>query len=651
MSRNGFRKARLGMILGGLLVLGACAILRCWWGTAPARAQSRVAGDASAAASPAAAPAAAAAGGATAPAPARSAASAAKKPLPQIVATVNGRPISREELAQECVLHHGKEVLETMTNKHLILQECRRRGISITCEEIDAEIARMAKRFNIPVDQWMKLLKQERGIEPEQYASDIVWPTLALKKLAGERLTVTRAELVEQFEREYGPAVRVRMIAVGGSDKARQVQALAAAHPDDFGSLAKTYSEDAPSACLKGLIQPIHRHSGCREVEEAAFALADGAVSQVIAASGQFVILKREGLIEARKDRLEDVAARLEDAIRDRKLRTVASDTFAELQKQATVQNVLNDPIKSRQMPGVAALINGQPITLEQLADECAGRHGTEILEGMINRKLIELACQQNRVTVSAEELDAEVARAAALVVKPLPDGSPDVKKWLELVTKQERVSIEVYRRDSVWPSVALGKLAAAKIEVSEEDIQKGFEANYGPRVRCRAIVLPDLKSAQKVFDMARKKPTLENFRELASKYSIEGTSRALEGEVPPIQRYGGQPLLEKEAFALKPGEISGAIQLDSDKYVILFCEGYTKPVEVTMAQVRGDIVDDVRQKKQRMAMAKYFEQLQDTASVDNYLTGESRAPVKAASGGGDGKGVAPAVYNAPIGR
>ncbi|MGD0901116.1 MAG: peptidylprolyl isomerase, partial [Thermoguttaceae bacterium] len=632
MTRNGFRKARLGMILGGLCVLGVCAVLRYCWGSASAKAQVQLDAAVPVVQAP---PCVAAGSFGPTPSTGKSPTATGRKPLPEIVAVVNSRSITREELAQECVLHFGKEVLEAMTNKYLILQECKRQGISITREEVDAEIERMSKRFKIPMDQWLKLLKQERGIQPDQYANDIIWPRLALQKLAAERLTVTRDELMESFESQYGPAIRARMIVCTAIDKARKVQAMAAAAPDDFGNLAKTYSEDASSACLKGLIQPIHKHGGCREIEEAAFSLADGGVSQVIPASGQFVVLKREGLIDARKVRLEDVAGVLEEAIRERRLRTVSTEIFGRLQQHTVVENVMNDPVKSRQMPGVAALINGQPVMLVQLSDECAARHGQEVLEGLINRKLIEMACKRNHVEVAPQEIDAEVARAARMMVKPLPDGSPDVKTWLAMVAKREGVSAEIYCRDAVWPSVALRKLAAAKIEVTEEDLKRGFEANYGPRVRCRAIVLGNLRRAEEVWKMAREKPTLENFSQLASKYSIESTSRALGGEVPPIRRYGGQPLLEQEAFSLKAGELSGVIQVEDERYVILFCEGYTSPVAAAMTDVRDEIREDVCEKKERLAMAEYFEQLKESASLDNFLTGTSKSPVKAAIGGG----------------
>jgi parvulin-like peptidyl-prolyl isomerase len=237
-------------------------------------------------------------------------------------------------------------------------------------------------------------------------------------------------------------------------------------------------------------------------------------------------------------------------------------------------------------------------------------------------------------------------------MVRPLPDKSPDVKAWLDLVTKKQGISVELYRRDVVWPAVALQKLAGAggKVTVSEDDLRKGFAANYGPRVRCRAIVMSSQRRAQQVWEMARKNLTLENFGELAAKYSIESGSRVLKGEVPPIRKYGGQPLLEEEAFALKPGDISGVIQVD-DKYIILFCEGYTKPVEVEPAAVRDLIYADIREKKQRLAMADYFEHLQEAAVVNNFLEPESSHSPAQNNARREDNRVTPTLYEAQPGK
>ena len=287
------------MIFGSLCVLAVCAVIRYCWGTAAAKAQ--VPGPAASSGLPyvAAAPDGASrpAAGTRSTAPITS----GRTPIPDVVASINGHAISRDELALECRIHYGKEVLEAMVNKYLILSECHQMGIVITRNDIDEEIQQLAKSFGLPVEQWLKLLSQERGIKPEQYANDIIWPSLALRKLAGSRLEVSQKELTEAFEAEYGPAVKARLIVCTTLEKAQKVQALAAANPAEFGNLAKQYSDDAPSASVKGLVPPIRRHGPCPEIEEAAFGLSDGQVSGVIRSAGQYVILKRDGMIAPRR--------------------------------------------------------------------------------------------------------------------------------------------------------------------------------------------------------------------------------------------------------------------------------------------------------------------------------------------------------------
>jgi len=544
-----------------------------------------------------------------------------------VVATVNGEDITRQQLAKECLLHYGSEVLESMVNKHLIEAECRRRGVTVTQEEVRAEIERLARRFGLPVDQWLKMLHQERGIHPAQYAQDIIWPTLALRKLASNQLIITPEEINREFQARYGPAVKVRLIVLDHAATAQKVHREAKEHPERFGQLARQHSVDVGSAAANGLIHPVRRYAGHPRLEEVAFSLAEGQISEVFEVDGQYVILKCEGQLPAQNVALEEVKMRLVEGLRDSKMRKVAEKVFRQLQQEAKVVNVFNDPVKRRQFPGVAALVNGQRITIQQLAEECIRRHGEEVLEGTINRLLLEQACRKQKITITEKDLDEEIASAAAIMVKSKPDGSPDVETWLKLVTEKQGVSEEVYRRDSVWPTVALKKLVGDQIEVTEEDLQKGFEANYGPRVRCLAIVLDNARRAFKVWEMARKNPTPEHFGDLAEQYSIEPTSRSLRGEVPPIQKHGGQPTLEKEAFALKANELSGVIQVGPERYVILYCLGRTEPVAVEFEAVKQYLYEDIYEKKERLAMAKVFRQLQQGATIDNFLASTSHRP------------------------
>ena len=161
---------------------------------------------------------------------------------------------------------------------------------------------------------------------------------------------------------------------------------------------------------------------------------------------------------------------------------------------------------------------------------------------------------------------------------------------------------------------MALKKLVGDNVQVTQEDLQQGYEANYGPKVRCRAIVLNNQRRAKEVWDKARENPTVKHFGDLAEQYSIEVGSRSLRGEVPPIQKHGGQPLLEKEAFSLKPGELSGIIQV-GDTFVILLCEGQTKPIDTSFDEVKDLLYRDIHEKKMRLAMAKIFDGFQENAA------------------------------------
>ena len=622
------RKLRAGMLAGSVCVLAACLAIRYYWGAGPASADPPRRSPVRAVSTAAASARGPRQAGSTASTPATGTSQM------RVVATVNHEEITRTDLARECLTHYGEKVLERVVNKYLIMQECQRRGISVTQAEVKAEIERIAGTCSVPVDQLLKVLEEERGITAEQYSNDVIWVMQALRKLAGDRLEVSQDELVEQYEAQYGPAVKARLIVCGDRRTAESVRAEAAANPDRFGELAKSNSVDVSSASVDGIIQPIRKHVGHKEIEEVAFRMKKGEISPVIQVGDQYAILKCEGQLPSQRVTFEQAKMGMIETIHNSKTHQLTNEILRQLQKGADVKNVLNTPELRRQMPGVAALINGQKITDRELAELCIARHGETVLEGTINRRLLEQACKRQNVTVTDEEVDEEIRRVASLYLRPKEDGSPDVERWLEMVPEEQGVSVDVYRSDAVWPSVTLKKLVGDQVEVTDEDLQRGYEANYGPRVRCLAIVLNNLRKAQEVWAMARDNPTPEFFGDLAEQYSVDGGSRALRGQVPPIQKHGGQPVLEKAAFALEKGELSSIVQVGRDRYVILLCEGRTEPVRVEFAEVRDEVYADIFEKKQKLAMGEYFQKLQESATIDNYLAGTSQSPRRVQTAG-----------------
>lgn len=598
------RSRVFAMLISAILIIGGALVVRQFGGPAQANA----------------------APGETAPRTTPEKTLRPTSPEHDVMAIVNGQDISRPALAQACVERFGEEVLESLVNKRLIQHHCRNRNITVTDTEIEAEIDRMAQRFKLGREQWLALLENERGVSHEAYKRDILWPTLALRKLAAEDLVVSQPELQKAYESRYGAAVQVRLIVVDNQQKAQQLHQQLTANPDDFARVAMQQSVDVNSASIGGLIQPIRRHVGEPNVEKAAFALSPGQLSKVIPVGEQFAILRCEGHLPARNITLEAARTELEEGIREEKLRQVASTLFEKLQSAATIKNIYNDPNLRDTLPGVVATVNGESITMVELGKECLARHGQEVLDGEISRLLLSQELKRFGTDVSKEDLVAEMNHAATLAGVMDSAGNPDIRKWVELAPKEQGVSYEVYVKDSVWPSAALKKMTSGQVEVTEDDLRKGYEANFGEKVRVRAIVLGAMRRAQEVWDKARANPSMDYFGDLAAEYSIEPTSRSLRGEVPPLRQFGGQPQLEDVAFKLQPEELSGIIQV-GDKFVILKCEGRTKAIEVTPQEAKKTLYTDLFEKKLRLAMAERYEQIQQSARIDNYLAGTSQAP------------------------
>ncbi len=545
-----------------------------------------------------------------------------ERPKHDVMAVVNGQDIRRDALATACVERYGEDVLEGLVNKRLIMHHCRNRHIEVT----DAEIDRMAGRFKIGRQQWLEMLERERGINIAQYKRDILWPTLALRKCAADQLTVSDEQLQQAYDSQFGPAVKCRLIVVNDRQLAEQLRRQLVDKPDDFARLAMQHSVDVNSASIGGLIQPIRRHVGDQAIEQAVFAMQPNEVSSILAVGEQFAILKCEAHEPARNVPMEDVRDELTEQIREGKLREVAAKLFQELQSTATVQNIWNDAQLRAQMPGVVATINGEQIPYKELAEECLLRYGEGVLDVEISHLLLQQALAKAKLTVTDADLNTEIAHAAQISGVVTKEGQPDIERWIQMATEEQGVSKDEYIRDSVWPSAALKKLTSGAIEVSAEDLQKGFEANYSERVRCRAIVLANMRRAQDVWAKARQNTSLDYFGDLAEEYSIEPTSKSLRGEVPPIRRHGSQPQLEDVAFQLQPEELSGIIQL-GDKFVILKCEGRTEPVDVNPQEVQQILHQDIYEKKLRLAMSQKFEELRSQARIDNFLAGTSQAP------------------------
>ena len=265
----------------------------------------------------------------------------------------------------------------------------------------------------------------------------------------------------------------------------------------------------------------------------------------------------------------------------------------------------------------------------DELARECIARIGAEVLDELINRKVIELECTRLGITVSDAEVKQEVVRLCK-------ETGMEPSQWYQILKARHNITADQYHRTRIWPAMAMKKLAGASISITEADLKTAYEHHFGSRVKVRLIVYENIRRANDAWNVLQKTP--EEFERIAKRDSIEPNSRSLGGLIPPIRHHHESPKLEQAAFKLRAGEISAIIQYGpptQSRYGILKCEGHTKP-EFAMKDVRDYLVKMVTDQKSQAEMARHLLSIKRRTRVDNYLmsttTGSTRPPARQAS-------------------
>jgi foldase protein PrsA len=119
-----------------------------------------------------------------------------------IVATVNGEPISRLTYIHEMEhqigqpgLKSGTQALNTVVTKTLILQEAKKKNVTVSDDEINAELSKVEQSLKGSGQTLDQALASE-GITRKDYSEQIKFQKL-VEKLAGANVTVTDKEVEE----------------------------------------------------------------------------------------------------------------------------------------------------------------------------------------------------------------------------------------------------------------------------------------------------------------------------------------------------------------------------------------------------------------------------------------------------------------------
>jgi parvulin-like peptidyl-prolyl isomerase len=115
-----------------------------------------------------------------------------------VAALVNGQPITRVELVRELEKQNGKQALNSLITKTLILQEARKQNVSVTQEEVDNEIKKIEGNLSTQGQKLDDVLALQ-GLTRDSLQEQVRIQKL-VEKMVGKDIKITDKEVAAYME-------------------------------------------------------------------------------------------------------------------------------------------------------------------------------------------------------------------------------------------------------------------------------------------------------------------------------------------------------------------------------------------------------------------------------------------------------------------
>jgi parvulin-like peptidyl-prolyl isomerase len=280
----------------------------------------------------------------------------------EIVARVNGTELTKKDLEAEVdrliprITFHRSvpeekrkfyydRALEGLVDKELQYQDALAKGIKPDKEEVDAQMQKMRARFKSQDDYKAALdkegLTEEKlrlRVEKDMLIQDVIAKTVT------EPSQISESDLKGFYEKNSArfkqpEGVKLRLISVKDEEKAKDILDRIKAG-EDFGTLAYTMSEDSYRV-KSGDIGYMHKGRMLPEIEEAAFKLNQGEVSDIIKAGDFFFIIRLEDKKPEQQVSFDEIKGKLEKELEQERNRELREKWIADLRSKAKIEILL----------------------------------------------------------------------------------------------------------------------------------------------------------------------------------------------------------------------------------------------------------------------------------------------------------------------
>ncbi len=545
----------------------------------------------------------------------------------------DNEPITREQFGDYLIERHTDK-LDLLINKRIIDDACRLYNIEVSGGEVESALAEQLQGFAIDQNTFVNTILARYHKNIHEWKEDVIRSRLQMAKLCKSRVHISDEELRKAFEAAYGEKVECQIIlwpkTKEGKEQALAEYAQIRDNAEAFDRRAKAQTVKPQLAATAGKVRPFGRYvMGDDNFDRIVFRLQPNEVSEVFETiDGPIVVKCLRHIPPDTSIRFESVRDKLTKEVEEKKIAGEMQTAFDTLKRQANPQKLLHkknkaedpdglppcDPSqRSRQIVAVYhSLAEGSneqiPITREDFGEFLINRYGAEQIDFLINRIIIDKACQARSITVTPEEIETSLNDDLKKM------GNIDLKTFEKDFLGPYNKNIYEWREDVVRPRLLMAKLCRDSVKVTDQDLQQAFEAEYGEKLEGRMILWPSDQTRYAMMQYTRIRDNPDAFNEMAQ-HQASSTLAAKGGKIGPFGRGSlGNKDVEDEAFKLHPGEMTTLLETPEGNVVFKLDKRYPPNKSVTLDSVREKLTREVFERKVQREMQTAFQALREKA-------------------------------------
>jgi foldase protein PrsA len=266
------------------------------------------------------------------------------------------------------------------------------------------------------------------------------------------------------------------------------------------------------------------------------------------------------------------------------------------------------------------AVVNGEEISRDTLANVLINIYGGEGLERIIRRTLVKQEARKRNITVTEEEIAKRIElHINGQIQKQMQQGGLKDEQDLNRELEKAGITMEQYRKNvskmfkltkgQVEAELLSEKIIKETVKITDEELHEVFEEQLGEKILARQIVFRNMRDAEKSLERIK---SGANFEALAKKESIDRNSASREGRMRP---FGPQGVMGEAVANLKNGEISDIVKTDSGYHIIKLEKRIPRSTK-KFSEVRDYLVELVTVQKVQARLNPWLINLAESAEI-----------------------------------